>query len=791
MTGDDVGSGGSGGRLNPTLLLCAGLSTAAGTGISCMSIYLQLKNYRKPILQRMVVRIMLMVPIYAIASLIALFSLEAAFFIDAVRDIYEAFVIYCFFHLLVAYLGGERSLLILLYGRPPKQHVFPVSFFKRELDGSDPFTFLMLRRGIFQYVYVKPALAAVTMVLKANNVYKEGNLSPSSGYLWVSIVYNTSICISLYCLAMFWVCINDDVKPFRPMPKFLCVKGILFFSFWQAIGISILVNAHIIKNIGPYEEPEHISLALIDSLVCFEMPIFAIAHMFAFSHTDYIDKNTQYAARMPFYYAFRDAFGILDVLEDSRATLKGGVSYRKYEPVEGGMHQGSGRDRRIRAGLRYSKGGQQKYWLPMPEDDTEPVTGPITATRNYLDNRRVQKDGYAPIFEEQEGGAFTDETMWDRGRVNEPHDTPASVNTHAFTAPLVEDPDEELEELEFPGPEPEEDALYVESEKLLFGDYNYPVIDVSTEAARQTMWDEEERILTDRRAAAFSPSRGGVAKSHNHHHHQGGGYGAAGETGRGESSKNGGVRSVFAMGGEDAKPLNRRHDTPVAFDESKAIIDMAPEASKPELQVDGVKLQFSSRGRVTLPSPPRGEGSKKIKRPHVSTSYTSNDSRALLTPSRDRPSLSTKSSTVSAHSSTRHLPDDAVDLVVEDSSAAQAEMTRERRKGEPATKQSGKRKVYKSAFGIEDEEGEEKAVDVAHELDQGVTRGRQPEVDNTTVKIRESSGLMSEREDTRSPVTEVRLTRAITPPPHAVIEVDRYRSPPATFDMALDENPWS
>ena len=37
----------------------------------------------------MVVRIMLMVPLYAIASLISLFSLEAAFFIDAVRDIYE------------------------------------------------------------------------------------------------------------------------------------------------------------------------------------------------------------------------------------------------------------------------------------------------------------------------------------------------------------------------------------------------------------------------------------------------------------------------------------------------------------------------------------------------------------------------------------------------------------------------------------------------------------------------------------------------------------------------------
>lgn len=37
----------------------------------------------------MVVRIMVMVPIYAIASFISLFSLEAAFVIDAIRDIYE------------------------------------------------------------------------------------------------------------------------------------------------------------------------------------------------------------------------------------------------------------------------------------------------------------------------------------------------------------------------------------------------------------------------------------------------------------------------------------------------------------------------------------------------------------------------------------------------------------------------------------------------------------------------------------------------------------------------------
>ncbi|CCO33251.1 Transmembrane protein 184 homolog C30D11,06c [Rhizoctonia solani AG-1 IB] len=206
---------GSGSVLSPTVLVSAGLATAVATVALVLSICSHLKNYRKPALQRMVICIMVMVPLYAISSFISLFSLEAGVIIDVLRDIYEAFVIYCFFHLLLIYLGGERSLLILLYGREPKEHAFPVSIFKRELDASDPFTFLFLRRGILQYVQVKPILAAVTLVLKALGKYREGSFRVGAGYLYVSMVYNASICLSLYCLAMFWVCVSAGLKPFR------------------------------------------------------------------------------------------------------------------------------------------------------------------------------------------------------------------------------------------------------------------------------------------------------------------------------------------------------------------------------------------------------------------------------------------------------------------------------------------------------------------------------------------------------------------------------------------------
>lgn len=37
---------------------------------------------------------MLMVPIYALSSLISLFSLDAAFFIDVIRDVYEVRIVY-------------------------------------------------------------------------------------------------------------------------------------------------------------------------------------------------------------------------------------------------------------------------------------------------------------------------------------------------------------------------------------------------------------------------------------------------------------------------------------------------------------------------------------------------------------------------------------------------------------------------------------------------------------------------------------------------------------------------
>ena len=68
---------------------------------------MHLEYYNRPRLQIRVVRILCMVPIYAIDSWLSLRFKEARFYIDPVRECYEAFVIYNFFMYLVGgWVGG-------------------------------------------------------------------------------------------------------------------------------------------------------------------------------------------------------------------------------------------------------------------------------------------------------------------------------------------------------------------------------------------------------------------------------------------------------------------------------------------------------------------------------------------------------------------------------------------------------------------------------------------------------------------------------------------------------------
>ncbi|GAA5958399.1 hypothetical protein JCM21900_002182 [Sporobolomyces salmonicolor] len=678
-----AGPPGSGTNLPTSVLVAATVSAVFSTLLSLATVYLQLKHYHRPRLQRFVVRILCMVPIYSLSSLISLYSLDLAFFVDAVRDIYEAFVIYCFFSLLVEYLGGERSLIILLHGREPVKHPWPVSLFLPPMDASDPFTFLGLKRGILQYVQLKPILAATTVVLKATGTYKDGSLSRDSGYTYVSIAYNLSVSISLYCLAMFWVTTHDDLQPFRPMPKFLCVKGIIFASFWQGFGVSVLVALGWLRS-SRYET-EQLSLAIQDTLICFEMPLFAFLHLYAFSYTDYIDSNHVYCGRLPITYALRDAFGCKDLWLDSLTTLRGtGFSYRTFEPASSTVHSfGPTLDRRLRAGLRYSSGGSRKYWLshPGPSEDAYGRRGaagwkarPLHQAKRVLERRVDVREGYAPLSADEERDVVHVEREVGQaaGEADDGGPRHAKEETRRDKAlgwwegtreydELSSEDESEPESLEFKGPEEDDlerelEDVYAEAKGMEFGDWSYPVVDASRESARRRMREEEDAIFSgkfSRRSSTKGKERG-TRRSQQQRplaQHRHASYGALAER---------------------SPPLpDHPHQTSSPSDPSTS-------ADHPRPLGDSIVSGASHLLHSILPgtsappseceSPGHSSGARRRQQEEQS-----------------------------------RLPPDAVDLVVEDPQAEEEEQIRQRRRGEPMGK---KTRVYRKTWVPPEERGE-------------------------------------------------------------------------------------
>ena len=372
-----------------------------------------------------------MVPIYSAASWASLTSTAVAFYVDPVRDVYEAFTLYTFFQLLINFLGGERALIVMMHGRAPVSHPWPLNHCLAKVDISDPHTFLAVKRGILQYAWLKPLLALATIVMKSTDTYQEGYLGLTSGYLWAGILYNLSVSLSLYTLAMFWVCMSADLAPFRPVPKFLCVKLIIFASYWQGFFLSILQFLGAIPNVRGYSQ-DNLAAAIQDALICCEMPIFAIAHWYAFSWHDYAD-DTISAARLPVKHALRDAFGPVDLWQDTKETFTGGrYEYRAFDARDDVLtHEASeSRVARMREGMRYSRGGKGKYWLPPPGEG-------------------VDGSSRRPLLGERED----------------------SVEGHGTFAQV-----EESADLKFGAPDEDDERLFASARALEFGDWNYPVV---------------------------------------------------------------------------------------------------------------------------------------------------------------------------------------------------------------------------------------------------------------------------------------------------------------------------
>lgn len=216
----------------------AGVMVGGTVILSIRLVYLHFSHWYMPGVQKYVVRILFMVPIYAIQSWLSLRFHHARIYIDTIRDLYEAFVIASFVYYLIELLGGEESMVrILLYKvredpsmeRHLGHHAFPLSLVLTPWKLGVEFM-LQCKHGVLQYVVAKTIATILTYVCQSIGVYGEGQFSWKVAYPYIAFFMNISVMYALYCLVKLFHAVNDELRhpiDWHPLGKFLCVKGVV------------------------------------------------------------------------------------------------------------------------------------------------------------------------------------------------------------------------------------------------------------------------------------------------------------------------------------------------------------------------------------------------------------------------------------------------------------------------------------------------------------------------------------------------------------------------------------
>uniref|UniRef100_A0A673J9T3 Transmembrane protein 184B-like n=1 Tax=Sinocyclocheilus rhinocerous TaxID=307959 RepID=A0A673J9T3_9TELE len=252
--------------------------------LTCHQIYMHLRYYSSPKEQRHIVRILFIVPIYAFDSWL---SLEHNKYIDV------TFVIYNFLSLCYEYLGGESAIMAEIRGKPIESSciygtcclwgkTYSIGFLR------------FCKQATLQFCVVKPLMAMITVILQAFGKYRDGDFNVASGYLYVTIVYNISVSLSLYALFLFYFATRDLLSPYRPMLKFFMVKSVIFLSFWQGMLLAILEKCGTIPQISSPEVSVGegtVAAGYQNFIICIEMFFAALALRHAFTYKVYMDKR--------------------------------------------------------------------------------------------------------------------------------------------------------------------------------------------------------------------------------------------------------------------------------------------------------------------------------------------------------------------------------------------------------------------------------------------------------------------------------------------------------------------
>nr|XP_019050727.1 hypothetical protein I302_01168 [Kwoniella bestiolae CBS 10118]OCF29657.1 hypothetical protein I302_01168 [Kwoniella bestiolae CBS 10118] len=299
-------------------------------------------RYQHPPAQRQVMRVLLMPAVYSIVSFFSYrYYREYEYYILA-ETAYEAITLSAFLMLLMELVSmgtTDQQIKTALAEKDKKKFPFPFNFWR--FRASKPYFWHALSFSVMQYVILRPLISIVGIICLYYGVLCPDEYSVHYAEAYLDAVDFVSISVALYGLIIFYVLCKDELKGRKPLNKFLAIKLIVFFTFYQSFLFSILQTYNVIKGTALWTAT-NVSDGLSALCTCVEMVFFSIYMGWAYNWTDYTDplKNPhqRHTSIKTYFQAIWDTINLSDFGLEIYLACKFLVDYIRGKP---GTHSSS------------------------------------------------------------------------------------------------------------------------------------------------------------------------------------------------------------------------------------------------------------------------------------------------------------------------------------------------------------------------------------------------------------------------------------------------------------------
>lgn len=116
------------------------------------------------------------------------------------------------------------------------------------------------RLSVFQYIVVKPLLTLIAIALIQFNLYGNSFSQFNKFYPYKIMVQFVSVGLALSAILLFLKVTYNLLLPYKPILKFLSIKIVLGFCFWQSIVFMLINKLNFIPDLNDIKASELLDL---------------------------------------------------------------------------------------------------------------------------------------------------------------------------------------------------------------------------------------------------------------------------------------------------------------------------------------------------------------------------------------------------------------------------------------------------------------------------------------------------------------------------------------------------